>query len=103
MDANEVTLPALIKKLTTDAQRAEFLLRRHCKYLMSKINLLPEARAALEQIESGLDSRSKRPRSADSDTTTCKKVLEWMDSHEKALSKEYRKPTSDAQRAEYCL
>jgi hypothetical protein len=64
---------------------------------------LPEARAVIEQIESGLDSRSKRPRSADSDTTTCKKVLEWMDSHEKALPKEYRKPTSDAQRAEYRL
>ena len=96
MDANEVTLPALFKKLTPDIQRAEVLLRRQCKYLMSKINHLPEARAVLEQIESGLDSRSKSTRSADSDTTTCNNVLDWMDSHENALPKEYRKPTSDA-------
>ena len=87
----------------TDAQRAQLLLRRDCKYLISKINLLPEARAVLAQIESGPDYRSNSTRSVDSGTTTCKNVLEWMDSHEKSLPKEYRKPTSDAQRAEYRL
>jgi hypothetical protein len=103
MDVNEVMFPAMIKKLTIEAQRAEFLLRRQCKYLMNKINISPEARAVLEQIENGLDASPKSPRSGDSDTTTCMKVLEWMDSHKTALPKEYRKPTSDTQRAEYRL
>ena len=51
--------------------------------------------ALLEQIECRT--------SVDTDATTCKKVLEWMDAHENALPKEFMKPTTVAQRAEYFL
>ena len=37
------------------------------------------------------------------DTTTCKKVLEWMDVHQKGLPRQFRKTVTDAQRPEYLL
>jgi hypothetical protein len=37
------------------------------------------------------------------DIMICKKVLEWMDGHQNSLPKEFRKPSTDAQRAEYLL
>jgi hypothetical protein len=37
------------------------------------------------------------------DILICKKVLEWMDGHQNSLPKEFRKPSTDAQRAEYRL
>jgi hypothetical protein len=95
MDAHEETLPVLLRKPTTDAQRAELLLRRQYNYPRTKTNPSPELRAVLEQIESSM--------SFGSGTTTSKKVLEWMYGHEMALPKEFRKPTTDAERAEYLL
>jgi hypothetical protein len=95
VDAHEGNLPVLWSNPITDAQRAELLLRRQFNYLKSKINTSPELRVVLEQIE--------RRMSFGSGTTTCKKVLEWMYGHEMALPKEFRKPTTDAERAEYLL
>jgi hypothetical protein len=64
MDAHEETSPVLLRKPTTDAQRAELLLRRQYNYLRRKTNPSPELRAVLEQIESRM--------SFVSGTTTCK-------------------------------
>jgi hypothetical protein len=96
MDEHEQMLPALVRKPTTDAQRAELLLRRQYNYLRRSTNPSLELRAVLEEIE----SRTSFVLSA---TTTCKKVLEWMYGHQRALPREYRTPTTDAQRAEYLL
>jgi hypothetical protein len=96
MDEHEQMLPALLKKPTTDAQRAELLLRRQYNYLRRGTNPSLELRAVLEEIE----SRTSTDLSA---TKTCKKVLEWMYGHQRALPREYRTPTTDAQRAEYLL
>jgi hypothetical protein len=95
MDAHEGHLPVLIRNPTSDAQRAELVLRRQFNYLRSKTKISPELRVVLEHIESRMSSVSG--------TTTCKKVLEWMYGHEMALPKEFRKPTTDAQRVEYLL
>jgi hypothetical protein len=96
MDEHEQMLPALVREPTTDAQRAELLLRRQYNYLRRSINPSLELRIVLEEIE----SRTSFVLSA---TTTCKKVLEWMYGHQRALPREYRTPTTDAQRAEYLL
>jgi hypothetical protein len=96
MDVHEETLPVLLRKPTTDAQRAELLLRRQYNYLRRKTTPLPDLRVVLDQIES-------RVSFVLSATTICKKVLEWMYGHKKTLPKEFRKPTTDAQRAEYLL
>ena len=52
-------------------------------------------RALVDQIE--------RRSVLGADTMICKNVLEWMDAHQNSLPKECRKPTTDAQRAEYLL
>jgi hypothetical protein len=95
MDSHEGNLPVRLSNPITDAQRAGVLLRRQFNYLKSKIKISPELRVILEQIESRMLFVSG--------ATTCKKVLEWMYGHEMALPKEFRKPTTDAQRAEYLL
>jgi arsenate reductase-like glutaredoxin family protein len=95
LDAHEERLPVLLRKPTTDDERAEVLLRRQFNYLRSKTHPSPELRAVLEQIESRISFLS--------DTRTCKKVLVWMYGHDLALPKEFRKPTTDNERAEYLL
>jgi hypothetical protein len=95
MDAHEGNLPVLLSNPNTDAQRAEVILRRQFNYIRSKNKISPELRSALEQRASRMPFVSG--------TTTCKKVLEWMYGHEMALPREFRKPTTDAQRAEYLL
>ena len=52
MDAHEETLPVLLRKPSTDAQRAELLLRRQYNYIRRKTNPSPELRAVLEEIQS---------------------------------------------------
>ena len=37
------------------------------------------------------------------DITTCKKVLEWLDVHQKGLPRQFRKKVADAQRPEQIL
>ena len=95
MDVHQKGLPRQFRKTVTDAQRPEHLLRNKFKYLKRKTDHAPEVRALLDQIQ--------RRTTMDSATTTCKKVLEWMDVHNKGLQKEIMKPTTDAQRAEYIL
>ena len=88
-------LPVLLRKPTTDDQRAELLLRRQFNYLRSKTKSSSELCVVYEHIESRMSSLSA--------TTTCKRVIEWMYGHEMVLPKEFRKPTTDAHRAEYLL
>ena len=95
MDVHNKGLPKEIMKPTTDAQRAGYILRNKLKYLKGKANLPPEVCALLEEIECRT--------SVDTDATTCRKVMAWMDAHENSLPKEFMKPTTDAQRAEYLL
>ena len=96
MNAHDDALPLLLKKPTTDAQRVELLWRRQYSYLRRSTTPSLELRAVREEIE----SRNSVVLSA---TTTCKKVLDWMYVHQSALPREFRKPTTDAQRAEYLL
>jgi hypothetical protein len=96
MDEHEQMLPSLVKEPTTDAQRAELVLRRQYNYLRRSINPSLELRIVLEEIES-------RTSFVPSSTKTCNKILEWMYGHQRALPREYRTPTTDAQRAEYLL
>jgi hypothetical protein len=93
MDAHEDTLPALLSKPITEIQGSELLLRRQYNYLKRKTHPSPDLRAVLEEIHSRLSL-------VFSATTTCKKVLEWMNVHKRELPKEIRKPTTDAHRAE---
>jgi hypothetical protein len=95
MDSHEGNLPVRLSNPITDVQRAGALLRRKFNYLKGKMGLPPEARVLLEQIESRT--------SFVAGTTTCKRVLDWMYGHDMALPKEFRKATTDAQRAEYFL
>jgi hypothetical protein len=92
---HEEALPVRYGSPDTLAKRDEQLLRRQFDYVKSKSDHPPETCALLEEIECRTASLP--------DSTTCKKVLEWMDVHEKALPKEFRKPATDAQRAEYLL
>ena len=95
MDAHDGNLPALLRNPTTDSQRSELVLRRQFNYLRSKTKSSSELCVVYEHIESRMS-----PLSA---TTTCKKVIEWMYGHEMVLPQEFRKPTTDAHRAEYLL
>jgi hypothetical protein len=96
MDEHKQRLPALVRKPNSDAQRAELSLRRQYNYIRRSTTPSLELRAVLEEIE----TRTSYVLSA---TTTCKKVLDWMYVHQRALPREFRKPTTDAQRAEYLL
>jgi aromatic ring-cleaving dioxygenase len=96
MVAHENTLPVLLKKPTTDAQRAERLLRRQFNYLKRKKNdEPPEVLALFEQIE--------RNTTCSYSIATCKQVLEWLVAHGEALPVQLKRPTTDAQRAELVL
>ena len=53
-------------------------------------------RAVLEEIE-------RRTSFVISATRTCQKVLDWMYEHQRALPREFRKPTTPAHRAESLL
>jgi hypothetical protein len=99
MDAHDDALPLLLKKPTTDAQRAVYLLRCCFNNLKPKTDHSPEVRALLDEI---FQQRSRRAARLAS-TTKCKKVLEWMDAHEETLPLLLMKPTTDAQRAELLL
>ena len=73
MVAHEDSLPQgyVIKRPTTDAQRAERLLRRQFNYLQSiKNEFPPELRALFEQI--------KRRTTYASNIVTCNQVLQWL-------------------------
>ena len=96
MDEHKHRLPALVRKPNSDAQRAERSLRRQYKYLRRSTTPSLELRAVLEEIES-------RASFVISATKTCRKILDWMYVHQRALPREFRKPTTDAHRAEYLL
>jgi hypothetical protein len=92
---HEEVLPVRHHCLNTVDKRAEHLLRRQFNYVKSKLDPPPEICALCEEIE----SRTV----AFPDSTICKKVLEWMEVHEKTLPKHFKKPATDAQRVEYLL
>jgi hypothetical protein len=96
MVAHENNLPVRLTKPTTDAQRAERLLRRQFNYLKRKKNdEPPEVLALFDQIE--------RNTTCSYAIATCKQVLEWLVSHGEALPVQLKRPTSEAQRAELVL
>jgi hypothetical protein len=98
MVAHEDALPQgyAIKRPTTDAQRAERLLRRQFNYLQSiKDEHPPALRALFEQI--------KRRTTYSANIATCNQVLEWLGKNEEKLPLQLKKPTTDPQRAERLL
>jgi hypothetical protein len=92
MGVHEGDVPVLSGNPSIDAQRAELFLRKQLNYLRSKTCISPELLFAFEQIESCM--------SAVFVATTCKDVFEWMIRHEMSLPKDFRRLTTDAERAE---
>ena len=98
MVSHEDALPQgyVVKKPTTDAQRAERLLRREYNYLQNiKNDLSPELRALFEEI--------KRRTTYASNIGTCNQVLQWLGKNEEGLPLHLKSLTTDAQRAERLL
>jgi hypothetical protein len=97
MADHENNLPVLLYKATTDAQRAERLLRRQFNYLKRKIKKdePPEVLALFKQIEQNTTCSYS--------IATCKQVLEWLGAHGEVLPVQLKRPTTLAQRAELVL
>ena len=95
LDTHEEGLPVRHQCANTVDKRAEHLLRRQFNYVKSKPDPPPELVVLCEEIETRIV--------AFPDSTICKKVLEWMEVHEKALPKHVKKPATEAQRVEYLL
>jgi hypothetical protein len=97
MADHENNLPVLLYKATTDAQRAERLLRRQFNYLRrkKKTDQPPEVLALFNQIE--VNSTCSYS------IATCKQVLEWLGAHGEVLPVQLKRPTTLAQRAELVL
>ncbi len=87
---HEGALPVQLKKPTTDAQRAELVLRNKFDYLKRKTDHPPVARGLLDQIE----SRS----SQEPELKMCLAVLAWMDAHENGVQMEWKVFANNGQR-----
>ena len=95
MDGREKALPKEVKKLATDAQRAEYLLRNKFENLKRKSDHPPVVRALLDQIDI---NSSQEP-----ELKVCLSLLAWMDSHGNALPMERKVFANNAQRDECIL